>query len=188
MVAVRGAQHEVGQPGVLQVDEAPAGVQCAAGVDAGAGVDGLPLLRGQQVAKGMAGEGKLLALEARPAERGAASGSLELLDVGVEQQDVGLPGRAIEVAVPLDPPAQLDDRAHGRGFDDGPVVAVVSPHFGDGRREDDEEVVAFRAVFQLVADARQREHGVGLVALERGVQRPLDLGPDQHGVAGVVGA
>ena len=188
LVAVRGAQHEVGQPGVLQVDEAPAGVQCAAGVDAGAGVDGLPLLRGQQVAKGMAGEGKLLALEARPAERGAASGSLELLDVGVEQQDVGLPGRAIEVAVPLDPPAQLDDRAHGRGFDDGPVVAVVSPHFGDGRREDDEEVVAFRAVFQLVADARQREHGVGLVALERGVQRPLDLGPDQHGVAGVVGA
>lgn len=47
--------------------------------------------------------------------------------------------------MPSHPPGQLNKRSHRRGFDHGPVVVMVTPHFRDRRTQDDEQMMRFRA-------------------------------------------
>ena len=70
----------------------------------------------------------------------------QCLDVSAEDGDVGVFCRAQVRAVPPYAPAELDERAHGGGFDNGPVVIVVAADFGYRGAEDDEDVVLGRAL------------------------------------------
>ena len=80
--------------------------------------------------------------------------------------------------VPPHASGQLDERAHGRGFDHGPVVVVVSAHFGHGAAQHDEQVVGLGVAVNEGAQGRAEQRRVvvdsGASAVEQGVQLLFD--------------
>ena len=100
---------------------------------------------------------KVDVFKTRFAKRGLA-GVLKVAQVGAEHQQVGRFARA--APVPADAPGQLDQRAHRRRLDHGPVVVVVAAHFGDGRSQHDEQMIGFALGIEPLANIGQTEHGL----------------------------
>ena len=121
------------------------------------------------------------------AQKGGLAGAVDqMLDVGVEQQQVGL--RESLWPVPADATGELDDGAHRRGFDDGPVVVVIPADLGNRRRQDDENMVRLGVPVEWLAQFGVGKQGSGVVALEQAIQSLLDVRAHQQRVARVIDA
>ena len=59
-----GAQHQVDEPGVLQIGQVAVGIEFIPGADAGPGIHHRPLLGNEHVPQPVAVQGKVLAFEA----------------------------------------------------------------------------------------------------------------------------
>lgn len=72
------------------------------------------------------------------------------------------------------PPGQLDQRAHGRRLDDGPVVIMVSPHFRYRTGQNDKQLILLRVGIQPAANLRPIKHGLSVLAVQGAIQLPFD--------------
>ena len=172
--------------GVLQVHQPVFGLKVGwhSCQQTGAGVDHIALVRAQQGVQVVAAEQGVGGFKTGLAERGLA-GALPMAQVGGQHAQVGAgagPGAVAAYAA-----CQLDERAHGRGLDHGPVVIVVAAHFGDGRAEHDEQVVGLGMRVNALADVGQAEHGIRLAAVQGLVKLLFDGRAQQQRVLRVVG-
>ena len=172
-------EQGIDQPGVFQIDQTAGGLPALAWtrLNARTGIERLVFGHLQQVFEPVAGEGIRpsaqggLGLEPRAAERGPLW-LPQMAQVGVEDQDVGLGARLL--AMPLDTSRELDERAHGRGFDHGPVEIPVTPDFAHRRGEHHKEVFVLRMRSQPLLHKGQRKHLLRLAAIAGLVELVLD--------------
>ena len=83
---------------------------------------------------------------------------------------------------------QLDERAHRRWLDHGPIVVVVAAHFRHGRTEHDEHLVGGFIPINALAQVGAVKHRFRLATVEHGVQPLLNGRAQQQRKARVVHA
>ena len=110
-------------------------------MQAGDGIDVAGFFAADEGLGVVAAQHGVFAFEAGAAIGGFFRAAGQCLDVSAEDGDVGVFCRAQVRTVPPYAPAELDERAHGGGFDNGPIVIVVAADFGYGGAKDDEDVV-----------------------------------------------
>ena len=69
-----------------------------------------------------------------------------MANIGVEQVEVG--SLTCARTMTANSPCQLNDRAHGRGFDDTPVIVMIAANFRDRRRQHYEYLILFCVVVE----------------------------------------
>ena len=94
----------------------------------------------------------------------------QVLYIGIEQCNVGLS----DGTWPMTPhtPYQLDDRAHGRRLDNGPIVIVIAPNLGDGGAQHNEQMID-GVTLQAGAYIWQLKHTQLVAAIQRTVKTSL---------------
>lgn len=187
--AVACALYQVAQAGVFEVDEVFLRAKIGPFADAAGGVDAGQLLRGEQFAKPVAAQLKILfrfIFKTGPQEYRFTLAFNQMPHIAVEQEQVGA---GIDLGpVAADASGKLDDGTHRRGFDDGPVVIVVAPHFGDGRGENNKNLVLFRVPVELLTQFGIGEQGLRIVSFEQVVEALLDGRAHQQRVTRVIDA
>ncbi len=124
----------------------------------------------------MADQPGFFALEAGPGEGDLAA--LQRQQVVLQQQQIGRGHRLRAVAA--DAASQLDQRATGGWFDDGPVVIVIASHLGNRRGQHHEQLVLFGIGRQCIAHQRMRKQRFRVVATQQAVQFALQCRAQQQ--------
>lgn len=182
------ALHQVAQAGVFEVDKVALRLQVGTFADAAAGIDAGELFLAQDFAEAVTAQLKAwVGVFKTGAQKGGVAGAVgQMFDVAVEQQQVGF---VVSLgAMAADAPGELDDRAHRRGFNNGPVVVVIPAHFSNGGGEYDENLIWIRVGVDLLAQFGVFEQRGGVVALEQAIQPLLNGRAHQQRVVRVIDA